>query len=67
MYGCSEPGADLVVVNHIRSEPFERVWSTSIDPEGLTVMWQPTFAADGAKVVFGALAKGKLFWRALPC
>jgi hypothetical protein len=67
VYGCSEPRGEFVLVDHVRSEPFERVWSTAINSGDLTIMWQPAFAADGAKVVFGALARGQLLWRALPC
>ena len=28
VYGCAEPGGEFVVVNHVQSERFGRVWST---------------------------------------
>ena len=67
VYGCAEPGSQCVVLNHARAEPFERIWSTSADPDGMTLRWLPRFNADGTRVVFGALAKGELRWKALPC
>jgi WD40-like Beta Propeller Repeat len=67
VYGCAGPRSHSIVINHVRGEVFERIWSTSVDPDDLALMWQPTFSADGTKVVFGALAEGELLWRAVPC
>jgi WD40 repeat protein len=64
VYATGESLKEYVVVDHHRSEPFNRIWSPS--PESsLSLMWKPTFSADGNKVLFGALSEGQLLWRAL--
>jgi hypothetical protein len=64
VYAAGESLKRYVVVDHHRSEPFNRVWSPS--PESsLSLDWKPTFSADGNKVLFGALSDGQLLWRAL--
>ncbi len=64
VYAAGESLKEYVVVDHHRSEPFNRIWSPS--PESsLSLMWKPTFSADGNKVLFGALSDGQVLWRAL--
>jgi hypothetical protein len=64
VYAAGESLKEYVVVDHHRSEPFNRIWSPS--PESsLSMMWKPTFSADGNKVLFGALSDGQVLWRAL--
>jgi hypothetical protein len=63
VYAAGKSLKEYVIVDHHRSEPFNRIWSPS--PESsLSLMWKPTFSADGNKVCFGALSDRQVLWRA---
>jgi len=58
-YGCFSDRKEYVVVNGIRSDPFDRVWSPATSP--MAPMWTPTYVGDGKTLVFGSLIDNKIY------